>query len=168
MCTGLEILSLVGTAVSTIGTLQQGQQQKKQANFQAAQAQADAQAEREQSQVNADKIRRAGKYQQSEARSALAKSGVVADAGTAVTIQDYIGENAEEDALQTILTGQYRSDKLDQNAALLRQSGKNAVTSSIWGAGSSLLSGGRSYLKPGYIPQQAPAPVEERSTVYIR
>jgi hypothetical protein len=143
---GIEtILMVAATAVSTIGALKQGQQQKVQqkayANYQAAQANADAKAERDAAEVHADKIRKAARLQASEARAALAGSGVDVGAGTPVDINSNIYKNAEEDAWTTILGGKNKGASMDAQAQGLRISGKNAETASYFKAAGSALSG---------------------------
>jgi hypothetical protein len=164
MCTGLEIALLASTAITATSSIQQGREAKKMGEYQQAQAQADSQAEREAASVRADKIRKAGQAQRSAARSSLARSGVVADAGTALTIQDSIVSGSEEDALSEILSGGYRSRRLEQEGDLANRAGENAMTAGILGAGKSLLAGAYEYGrgKPGWKQQQPPAPVEDR------
>jgi hypothetical protein len=164
MCTGLEWMLIGSTAVTAASTIQQGRDAQELGEFQQAQAQADATAEREAASVRADKIRKAGQAQRSSARSSLAKSGVVADAGTALTIQDSIIKGSEEDALSEILSGSYRSRRIEQEGDLSKLTGDNAMTAGIMGAGKSLLAGGYEYGRnqPGWKRQQPPAPVEDR------
>lgn len=141
MCTGLEMLMVASSAVSAIGALQQGQQQKAYANYQAAQAEADAKAERDAAEIHADKIRKAAKLQAGEARAALAGSGVDVGQGTPVDINSSIYKNAEEDAWTTILGGKAKGAQLDAQAQGLRISGDNAETASYFNAAGSALSG---------------------------
>jgi hypothetical protein len=142
MCTGfLEVLSLVGTAMSAIGQLNQGQQQQDYHEYQAEQSRADAQAAREEGEVRADRIRRMGDAQQSEARAALAASGVEVGAGTPVRITQQIERDAEWDARQEMLSGERRGARLDADAEGNRIAGRNAVGSSYLAAGSTVASG---------------------------
>lgn len=141
MCTGLEWMMVASTAVSTIGSLQQGQQQKEYANYQAAQANADAKAERDAAEVHADKIRKAAKLQAGEARAALAGSGVDVGQGTPIDINSSIYKNAEEDAWTTILGGKAKGAQLDAQAEGPRISGNNAQSASYMRAAGSALSG---------------------------
>ena len=142
MCTGMEIFAIASTAMQAMSTISKGNQAQDMANYQAKQANADAQVEREVAQVNADKIRKAAKSQQSSARSALAASGVVADSGTPLVIQGDIIERGEGDALTELLTGARKGQKLDTEAAGLRVAGKNAKAQSRASAFGSLLSTG--------------------------
>lgn len=143
MCTGLEILSALGTAMSVVGQLSQGSQQQEWADYQAEQARVDAQAAREEGEVRAEKVRKLGKKQQSEARAALAAGGVEVSAGSAVKIAQEIGKNAEEDAQQELLTGIRRGQRYDQEAEASQIQGQNAMSRSVLAAGGSLASGWR-------------------------
>lgn len=169
MCTGMEIFMIASTAVSAVSQIQQGEQKRDYANYQAAQANADADAEREAAQVRAEQIRKAGRRTQSEARASLAASGIEVSGGSAVTIDDKIAYNTEEDALNEILTGTRRGARLDQEAVGARAAGDNARTAGYMGAFGSVLSSGASYYGSGWKgartvrAQQAPAPVEDRT-----
>jgi hypothetical protein len=160
------IVSIISTVASMASSAKQGQQQQQQANYQAAQASADANAERQVAQVNAEKIRRAARKQQSSARSALAASGVMADAGTPLMIQGDIIEGGEQDALTELLTGVRKGQRLDIEASGLRSFGANAVARGYsQGAGTLLAQGGQMASKYGG-GQQAPAPVTNRDRIY--
>ncbi len=78
------------------------------ANYQAAQAEADAEASKAAAKVEADRIRKAGREQAAAANASLAASGVETGEGTALRITSGITEDAEQDAFQTILTGNTR------------------------------------------------------------
>lgn len=164
MCISATMMLAAATAVQAVGAISQGQQAKNLGKFQQEQAAADAQAEREAGQVRADKLRKMGQLQKSEARAALSKSGVVADAGSALEIQSDITMRSEEDALSEILTGTRRSSRLNQEGELSRRAGDNAFTAGILGAGKSVLGGAYEYkkTKPGW-KEQPPAPVESRT-----
>jgi hypothetical protein len=136
--------TLASTGFQMMSSMNKGSQQQDMANYQAAQANADAQSLREVSQVNAEKIRRAGKTQQSAARSALAASGVMTDAGTPLMIQGQIEQNSESDALTELLTGVRGGKKLDAEASGLRVAGSNAKAQGYAGAAGSLLAMGGS------------------------
>lgn len=168
MCTGIEGLFATtagkvfaaATAFSAISSIQQGQQEKKFANFQAEQANADAQAAREQGQVTAEKIRKAGKFQQAEAVAALAASGVEVTAGTPLRIADEIKKRVEQDAFAEMLTGQRQGTRLDQEAQGFRAAGKNAAARGAQRAVGSVLSAGAEYYGPKW---NVKAPVEDRT-----
>ena len=97
MCiSAMTLFQIAGTVLSAVGQLSRGQQQQDWGEWQAEQARADAQAAREEGEVRSERIRRLGRRQQSEARAALAASGVETGAGTAVVIDRQIGRDAED------------------------------------------------------------------------
>jgi hypothetical protein len=147
------------SALSAISSINKGNQAQRMANYQAAQAQADAQVAREVAQVNADKIRRAGKSQQSAARSALAASGVITDVGTPLMIQGEIVSNAENDALTELLTGVRAGQQLDYQASGLRVAGRNAKAQGYAGAAGSLLTMGAG--RSRYLTRKAQPSLED-------
>lgn len=154
------LLFFASAAFSAVTSIQQGRQEQKFANFQAEQANADAQAAREQGQVNAEKIRRAGKYDQAEAVAALAASGVEVTAGTPLRIADEIKKRVEQDAFAEMLTGSRAGARLDQEAQGFRAAGKNAAARGVKKAFGSVLSAGAEYYGPKWNPR---APVEDRA-----
>lgn len=120
----------------------QGEQQKDYNNYLAAQSDADARAERGAAQVEAERIRKAGKKQRSEAIAAMAASGVDVNSDTALKIDQEIARGAEEDAFLTIAGGADRSARLGAEAAGARMAGKNAQTAGYVSAAGSLLQAG--------------------------
>jgi hypothetical protein len=148
MGTGVEIAAyaaLASAAVGTYSAIQQGNQQKAQADYQAAQAQADADAAASQAQVEAEQIRKAAMKQRAAARAALADSGVNVDVGTAELVQSDIQQQGEQDALTTILNGNNARAKLNSQADAFTIAGSNAQTAGYINAGRTALSGAQSY-----------------------
>lgn len=146
MCTGLEIAALIFSGASTAYGIsenrQQGKERKRLNDYQAQLAEADAQAEREAGEATASRIRRAGTFQQSEARAALSASGVEIGAGTPLLIEREIARGSEADALAAILQGTRGVARSEGEASLFRMAGRNAVTAGNRAAFGSLLSGG--------------------------
>lgn len=142
MCTGVEIALVASSVLAAGGAVASGQQQKKMANYQAAQAEADAEASTAAAKVEAERIRKAGRQQASAANAALAASGVDTGEGTALRVTSGITGDAEQDAFQTILSGNNQGARLNAQAQADRISGRNAATSGYISAGSSLLSAG--------------------------
>ncbi|EKZ6150141.1 hypothetical protein YA29_04960 [Klebsiella aerogenes] len=142
MCTGVEIALVASSVLAAGGAAYSGQQQKKMANYQAAQAEADAEASKAAAKVEADRIRKAGREQAAAANASLAASGVETGEGTALRITSGITEDAEQDAFQTILTGNNQGARLNAQAQADRISGKNSAMAGNISAGSSLLSAG--------------------------
>lgn len=146
MCTGVEIALVASSVLAAGGAVASGQQQKKMANYQAAQAEADAEASKAAAKVEAERIRKAGRQQASAANAALAASGVETGEGTALRVTSGITGDAEQDAYQTIFNEINTSNRLQSQAQADRISGSNAATAGYINAGSSLLaSGGKGY-----------------------
>lgn len=143
MCTGVEIALVASSVLAAGGAVASGQQQKKMANYQAAQAEADAEAAKASARVEAERIRKAGRQQAAAANAAMAASGVETGEGTALRVTSGIAGDAEQDAYQTILNGVNSSNRLQAQAQADRISGSNAATAGNISAGSSLLSAGR-------------------------
>jgi len=142
MCTGAEMLLIGATAIQATGAIQRGNEEKKFGEFQAQQAEADAKAEREAGQLRADKIRKAGKSQQSEARASYAASSIDVSRGSPEVIADEIEESAESDALNEILYGNRKGARLEQDAAVSRKAGGMAQMAGRRAAFGSVLSSG--------------------------
>lgn len=134
-----------GSALSAVGSIQQGNAANAQARAQAAQLDLQAAQERDTAVAQAEKIRRAGRSQTAAADAAFAASGVSVGEGTPVRINEAITRDAEDDAYSTILTGSRRGSTLDVESALTTQAGKNARTSGYMGAAGSLLQGASQY-----------------------
>lgn len=124
-----QALPYIYLAVAAIGTAQavqsahtQGRQAEANAQFANDQANADARAQQGAAQVEADRIRKAGKAQRAQAVAAAAASGVDINSPTAVKIDDTITQNAEQDAYLTMVGG-------NDAAARQRQGGQAALIS---------------------------------------
>lgn len=144
MCTGVE-LALLATAVVGTGTQlyaqdTQAKQGEANAKFAADQAAADAAAEQGAAQVEAERIRKAGKKQQSAAIAAAAASGVDVNSGTAVKIDQEIGKNAGEDAYLTLVGGRDAGARLNQQGAADRIAGSNIRSAGRTQQGATLIS----------------------------
>jgi hypothetical protein len=113
------------------GAVVSGLQQQKMANYQAAQAEADAEAAKASAKVEAERIRKAGRSMHLRLATLRVTSGITGD--------------AEQDAFQTILSGNNQGARLNAQAQADRISGRNAATSGYISAGSSLLSAGSKY-----------------------
>lgn len=136
------ILMGVSTAVSVLGSMKQGQQSQDYANYQADQARADGAATQGAAEVQADKIRKAMRMQQSQAVASLAGSGVDVNAGTSNTIINDIQNRGEQDALTTLLDGTNQNKRMQAQATGYEISGRNAKSNSELTAAGSALSGG--------------------------
>lgn len=151
MCISATMMTAISTGFQVLSAISQGQQQSDQAEWQSRQSAADAQAEREAGDIRAEKVRKAGRAQQSEARAALAARGVETGAGTPVKITQQIIRDADADAQQELLSGNYKGQRLDQESQAYKISASNARTSGYLRAGGSLLAGGAEISK-GWRP----------------
>lgn len=146
---GIETIALTALAAGSVmqaaGAVQQGNQQRELANQQAAQLDLQAAQERDAAVAQAERIRRAGRRQQSAADAAFAASGVSVGTGTPVRVNEQIGLDAETDAYMEILTGERRGRTLDQEARATRRAGRNAQQAGYMQAGTSLLSSAANY-----------------------
>ena len=113
-------VAAVGTGLAIQGQNTQARQAEANAQFANDQAAADAAAAKGAAEVEAERIRKAGKKQRAEAIAAAAASGVDVNSPTAVKIDEQIGQNAEQDAYMTIANA-------GDQAARLRQSGQAAL-----------------------------------------
>lgn len=142
MCTGVEIVMLGGALLGAGAAVHQGQTQKNYNNYLAAQAEADARAEQSAARVEAERIRKAGKQQKSEAIAALAASGVDVTSGTALKIDQEIGRASSEDAFLTLAGGRDRAARLNAEAQGSRMAGSRAQTAGYLNATNTLLVAG--------------------------
>lgn len=150
MCTGIEIAMLASAAVGTVGTVMQGQQQKKMYNAQAQQALNESAYEADAYRQQADKIRRAGKAQVGETNTSLAASGVKLGTGTPLELKKTIIERSEEDALTAIMQGGRATQAGAEQASIYGKAGKNAVTNSYIGATKTVLGAATDYSRGGW------------------
>lgn len=146
MCNPLAF-QIIGTAVSVMGQLKQGEAAQEQANAQAQQTLNQGAYQADAAKQQAEKIRKAGKAQQGEANAALAASGVKLGHGTALEVKKSIIQNTEEDALSAILSGSRAQSSAQQEAQLLGKAGENANSSAQFGAMSTVLQSGGDYMK---------------------
>ncbi len=128
------------TAVTMYGQDTQAKQAEANANFAADQAAADAKAAQGEAQIEADRIRKAGKQQRAKAVAAAAASGVDVNSASAIRIDQEIVQNSEEDAVLTMLQGTDRAARLNQQGQADRIGGANARTAGRVAMGSTLLS----------------------------
>lgn len=146
MCTGIEILALVGAGVSAVGTVMGGAQQKEQAEEQAALIKVEGEEEGRAARDRAGKIRKAGRMQAGAMRASLAASGVeVGGEGTPIVLEKQLARDVEDDAWAEILSGGNRASKLRYEAKALKRRGKDAFTGSLFEAGGTVLSAGANY-----------------------
>jgi len=152
MCTGVEIALVAmaaATAVSAMGSIQQGKAARRTAEFQSAVAENHAIAARQQAEFDERQQREKALRLLSAQRARAAKGGVLAEQGSPLFVNLDIGEKAEIDALNIRRGGELRASDLRAQGALARyqgqvkeQQGYNEATVSLLKGTSSVASGG--------------------------
>ncbi|ESY25727.1 MULTISPECIES: hypothetical protein [unclassified Mesorhizobium] len=136
MCT----LALLGTVLSVGGALAEGQQSKQMADYQAKAYQQQAQADAQAAAFEQGQERHKQDLLQAQARAQAGASGV----GIAGSPTEVLAANARQGQadLGALLYGsKLRQNNLNSQAAISRFQGKQAVTASIFNAGSALVGG---------------------------
>lgn len=146
------IIATVGsTLLSTYSAIQQGQEQKKEANYQAQMADIAAGQSRVAGQAGAAEERRRSAIVQSNAQAAAAASGGGASDPGAVGIISSIAGEGEYRAMQRAFSGEQEATNYENSAQLSRFEGKQAAQAGlIKGAGTLL--GGAGSLYDKYSP----------------
>lgn len=161
MCTIAMALAGLGTAVSTMGALQQGQAAAAQADYQKKIAEQNAEIERrkandasERGRIESEKLREKGRQFAGTQRAALAGQGTQMDTGSPLAMQvDTAGMIASDDAALRYNAMLERSGFLNSAAqAENRARGAEfesqlAKQASYFNAGSTLLTGASSLAK---------------------
>ena len=159
MCTGLEIAALAsaaaGTAVSTVGAIQQGKSAQNLANYNAQVAQNDAIAARQKAEFDAAAQDRQAKLFAGTQRASMAGTG-----GELLDMQDVVDMSAEEAELENLAIrygGEMGYRAGQQGADLARFQGAVAKQTAQGKAASSLLTGASSVASMGakYSPSTA-------------
>ena len=132
---------LIGAGLSAVSAISQGQAAKKEAGFRATVAQQQAQREREVSDAEEEDFRRAQTTALAQRRAALGASGIDIGTGSPLLAASDFAAETELQALRIRSGGETRATRLEQNASLLRSSGRNAQRQGFMRAGSSLLTG---------------------------
>lgn len=133
--------SVAAAGVGAIGAIQSGQAAKAQGDFQSAVMLQQADRERQDAAARETDFRAQQSRALASRRAALGASGIDPSQGSPLlTDQDFAGET-ELQALRIRSGGDVAATRLQQSAALQRFAGQNAVTSSYFRAGSSLLGG---------------------------
>lgn len=133
-------LPYIAMAASAVGSMQQGQSQASAANYNAAVAERDAQAAIDKAAYDEEIHREEVKSLLSKQRAAIGASGVDFKGSPLLVLLDTV-EKGELDALAIRYGGQIEAERHMSSAAISRAQGSQAKTSSLLGAGTSLLSG---------------------------
>lgn len=133
--------AVAGTAYSAYSSVQTGKQAALNADAQSEQAQDDANTAASAAEVQAARIRRLGRTQQSQANASLAASGIDVGEGSAININQDIVGNSEEDAALTVFNGRNQASKLNTDASNYQLAGAQAQSSANSSAFGSVLNG---------------------------
>jgi Tfp pilus assembly protein PilN len=120
--------------ISIVGQLQQGRAARQAADAEARMLENQAAQQRDQAEQEAERIRSSADKARGAARAQLAASGVNVNQGTALTIEDEIGQESERDAYMTLLTGDRQARGSTFAASQAKARGRNAQTASVLGA----------------------------------
>lgn len=134
-------LTMIAAGVSAGGTILSAVQANETAETNAELARRQGEADKDAAVAQAEKIRKAARQQVGQANAAMAASGVSLGEGTPVRINEQIYRDSEEDAYNTILTGTRRQRSANDEAAIMRSQGSNALVGGMINAGSTVLAG---------------------------
>lgn len=152
---------VIGTALSVMGALNQGQQAKQASEYNAAVANNNAIAARQQAEANAAAQQRKARLQIGSMRAGYGASGVGLE-GSPMDVLEQSAAMAELDRQNILYGGQLKSQGYQATAGLELMRGENAVTGSYLNAGSSLLTGlGKAGSFSGLADSGSYAPVED-------
>tara|TARA_R110002153_G_scaffold99266_4_gene234794 strand:- start:125 stop:604 length:480 start_codon:yes stop_codon:yes gene_type:complete len=144
MCTGLEIAAaaaLVGGATSAFGAYSGGKAAKKAADYNSAVQRNNAIMARNKAEFDANRQRSASALQRDQARVAFAKGGVELE-GTPLLVLEQSAQVAELDAQSILYGGSISAAGYEAQANLSTIEGANQAQAGVFGAGSTLLTGG--------------------------
>jgi len=126
--------TIAAAGVGVYSALEQGAAAKKAGKDAQEQADIDARNKRSESLLEANKIRKDAERRRSMAASDMAGSGVTVGVGNAELIDQEIYQDAEEDALTTILNGGKTASDIAYQGKVAARQGKNAQTASYFSA----------------------------------
>lgn len=135
------IMMAVGTAVSTVSAIKQGQAAGAAADAQASMQKQAASDARAQADAESNRARQAGKKHVSGMRAAYAASGVSLEGGSALDVLEESAAGAELDAISIKHQGYRNADNLDYEAGMSRSRAGSAREGGMWSGASNLLEG---------------------------
>jgi hypothetical protein len=134
------VIQAIGTAFSVMGALNQGQQAKNAADYNAAVANNNAIAARQQAEANAAAQQRKARLQLGSMRAGYGAAGVGLE-GSPMDVLEQSASMAELDRQNILYGGELKAQGYESTAGLELMRGDAAVTGSYFTAGSSLLTG---------------------------
>ena len=133
-------LTVMSTAMSAMGSMQQGNAAKQSANFNAAVARNNAIASRQNARANAKRLQREARQRAGTNRANAAASGIYGG-----SVFDLLEDNAMEeelDRLTIIHQGELQASGLEASAGLMTAQGRQEQIAGYGGAAGALLKGG--------------------------
>ena len=134
------VLSAVGSAVGAISQIQQGEEQQKWSEYNAAIAERDAEAARQSAEYEAGLKRKEKEKTLARQRALYSKAGVTLE-GSPLEMMAGTASEYEMDALMIERGGKLESQRYRSEAKLSRMKGSAARRAGYYGAGSTLLTG---------------------------
>lgn len=135
------IIGLAASAISAGGSFISGMQQQDMANYNAAVAEQNAKMATDKATYDAKMHNQEVRRILAAQRSLYGASGVSSESGSPLLVMDDTVKQGAMDALAIRYGGDVDAAKQRSQANLYRMQGKNAMTSSVIGAGSTLLTG---------------------------
>ena len=137
----LATLALVGSGVSAVGTIQSGQAAKQAGELQAELFRREADRDREIAALEASRIESEGKALAARQRVLLAGQGRDISTGSALLIQTDLAEEVEFQKQLAEAGGDTQAALAETKSVLALAEGRSTATSSLFRAGSTLLTG---------------------------
>ena len=133
-------VSLMGTAVSAAGMIQQGQAAQRQGAFNAAMAAAEAERARKQASIDAKEFAGRQSRVMATRRSLMGATGLSGE-GTPLLVDTAMNDEIAFQTEKIRAGGEAEGWALDQEAKMSMMRGQSQRTASQWGAGGTLLTG---------------------------
>lgn len=133
--------AVLGTVVSAIGAIKQGNAAKNQADAQAQVQRQQAASERAKAQLEASDFRKKSSAVAARNRAAQGASGLQIGTGSSLLAEEDFAAEADIQQKRIQLGGAIRGSRLENQARLTQAAGKSAKTASLFRAGSTVLSG---------------------------
>jgi hypothetical protein len=146
MAAALPYIAAVGTAVSAVGAVAQGQAAKNASEYNARLAERDALLARKKSEEEERRYRLQSQKQKGAMRAAYARAGVTME-GSPMDVLAESAYTAELDALTIRAGGRAQSASLESQARIARLQGRSQLAGSYASAASELLGGATDYYR---------------------
>ena len=143
------VVAVIGAVIGAGSAVVQGQDAKKQADFQANVARQQAASERQAAQDQERDYRRSQSLRLSQIRADMGASGTDINTGTSLLAITDFERETELNALRIRSGGDISASRLSQLSGFYRSSAGNAQTAGWGRAGSALLTGASDYYKAG-------------------